>query len=122
MFVMQTPAPSKMKTKEGTLEVCWNPNFGHDMTEKINKKQEYIDSECLRLCDPMVPKDTGNLKQSGLLHTRIGTGQIVYRTVYARRWYYMPATFQEAPMRGNYWFERMKQQYRNQILKGAAKI
>lgn len=32
-----------------------------------------------------------------------------YATPYARRWYYRPANFTGAPMRGNYWFERMKQ-------------
>lgn len=70
----------------------------------------------------MVPKDTGALKQSGITHTQIGTGQVKYRTVYARRWYYRPAHFDQAPMRGNYWFERMKQQYAEQILRGAKKL
>lgn len=84
--------------------------------------QSFIDSECLRLCDQFVPKDTGALKQSGIINTMIGSGEIRYRTVYARRWYYMPADFQEAPQRGNYWFERMKQQYKDKILAGAKKI
>ena len=34
----------------------------------------------------------------------------------------MTANFHEAPERGNYWFDRMKQQYKNQILEGAKKI
>lgn len=84
--------------------------------------QQYIDTECLKLCAPKVPKDTGALIQSGNIHTKIGSGQLEYRTVYARRWYYMPANFQEAPERGNYWFERMKQQYKDQILKGAKRL
>ena len=89
--------------------------------------QQYIDSECLRSCDPLVPKDTGLLKQSGILNTQIGSGEIRYRTVYARRWYYMPADFQEGegkanPWRGNCWFERMKQQHKERILAGAKKI
>ena len=46
----------------------------------------------------------------------------VIRQSVARRWYYMPAAFQEAPERGNYWFDRMKAQYRDQILKGAQKV
>lgn len=84
--------------------------------------QQYIDSECLMLCKPFVPKDTGNLIQSGNIETQIGSGEVRYRTPYARRWYYRPASFYEAPMRGNYWFERMKQQYKQQILAGAKKI
>lgn len=93
--------------------------FGIDNNGAV---QRYIDSECLRLCDPLVPKDTGALKQSGITHTQVGSGEIRYRTPYARRWYYMPADFQEAPQRGNYWFERMKQQYKDKILAGAKKI
>ena len=93
--------------------------FGIDNNGAI---QQYIDSECLRLCDQFVPKDTGALKQSGIIHTQIGSGEVRYRTPYARRWYYMPASFQEAPQRGNYWFERMKQQYKDKILAGAKKI
>lgn len=84
--------------------------------------QEYIDSECLRLCEPMVPKDSSAIIRSGRINSQMGSGQIKYDTPYARRWYYMPANFQEAPERGNYWFERMKQRYRNQILAGAKKI
>ena len=76
------------------------------------KVQQYIDSEVLRLNEPFVPKDTGELIQSGIKNTEIGSGEVKYNTPYARRWYYMPAHFQEAPQRGNYWFERFKQQYK----------
>ena len=92
------------------------------LTEK-GRVQQFIDSEVLRLCDPMVPKDTGALINSGLMNTEIGSGEVIYRTPYARRWYYMPAEFQDAPMRGNYWFERMKNEGgKEKILRGAAKI
>lgn len=111
------------------MEIRWNPGFGPDMTRRINGAQEFIDSECLRWCDQLVPKDTGILKQSGIMNTQIGSGELRYRTPYARRWYYMPAQFQEGSGRGketigrgNYWFERMKQQHKKQILAGAKKI
>lgn len=84
--------------------------------------QQFIDTECLRRCEDKVPKDSNMLIESGNIHTTIGSGRIIYRTPYARRWYYMPAEFQEYPERGNYWFERMKQQYREQILSGAKKL
>ena len=90
--------------------------------EDGGKVQQFIDTECLRLCAPKVPKDTGNLIESGNIHTKIGSGELIYRTPYARRWYYQEADFQEAPERGNYWFERMKQQYKEQILAGAQKV
>ena len=126
MFKLETPKGElvKVKTPEGEIkmEIRWNPGFGPEMTDKINGVQAFIDSECLRLCDPLVPKDTGILKQSGIMHTKIGSGQIEYRTPYARKWYYIPANFQESPERGNYWFERMKQQHKEQILAGAKRI
>lgn len=84
--------------------------------------QRFIDSECLRLSNEKTPKDTNALIESGIIHTKIGSGELMYWTLYGRKWYYMPAHFQGAPERGNYWFERMKQQHKNQILKGAQKI
>ena len=114
----------KYETKNGSVKmrVEWNPDCGPKMTVGFNKAQQFIDSECLKLCDLKIPKDTGILKQSGIMNTNIGEGKIVYRTPYARRWYYMPAQFQGAPQRGNYWFTRMAQQYKAQILDGAKKL
>ena len=85
--------------------------------------QRTIDSEVLRLCDPYVPKDSGDLIRSGIIFTQLGSGKVVYQTPYARRWYYRPANFQGAPKRGNYWFERMKKEGgRNKILQAAAAV
>lgn len=90
--------------------------------EEKGRVQQFIDSECLRLSAEKVPKDTGALIESGNINTKIGSGQLEYRTPYARHWYYMTASFSEAPERGNYWFERMKQQYKEKILAGAKKV
>lgn len=85
--------------------------------------QKYVDSEALRLCTPYVPKDTGELIRSGIRETKIGSGKIVYHTPYSRRWYYEPAKFQGAPMRGNYWFDRMKNNGgKTSILRGLARL
>ena len=40
--------------------------------------QQFIDSECLRLMDPLIPLDTGALRDNGILNTKIGSGEIVY--------------------------------------------
>lgn len=90
--------------------------------EDDGEVQRFIDTECLRLSAPKIPKDTNALIESGNIHTKIGSGQLEYLTPYARRWYYREADFQEAPERGNYWFERMKQQYKDQILEGVKRI
>ena len=91
--------------------------------------QKYIDSQCLNLSREKVPKRENALIESGDIHTIIGSGLVRYRTPYARRWYYMPAKFNEgrgnglqAVGRGNYWFERMKRENKEKILKGAQRI
>lgn len=87
------------------------------------KVQRFVDSEVLRRCEPLAPKDTGELIRSGTKQTKIGSGLVIYKTPYARRWYYEPAKFEGAPQRGGYWFERMKNQGgKEAILKGAANI
>lgn len=78
--------------------------------EKQGKVQMFIDSEVLRRCVPYVPKNKSDLIKSGQIGTVIGSGTVRYVAPYARRWYYMPANFQGAPKRGNYWFERMKRE------------
>lgn len=88
----------------------------------LEKAQKFVDSEALRMCTPYVPKDTGELIRSGIRETKPGSGEVVYRTPYARRWYYTPANFQGAPMRGNYWFARMKANHWQTILTGARRI
>lgn len=85
--------------------------------------QKFIDTQVLEQCDPKVPFDQGILAESGVNNTTIGSGEVKYRTPYARRWYYMPASFQGAPERGNYWFERMKNEGgKDKILAGARKL
>lgn len=76
--------------------------------EDRGKVQQVIDSEVLRLCDPLVPLDTGALKDSGNTNTVIGSGEVVYRTPYARKQYYIPMNHDGK--RTAYWFEHMKQE------------
>lgn len=91
--------------------------------ETRGKVQKFIDSEVLRLTDPYVPMDTGVLKSSGTRSTRVGSGEVRYRTPYARRLYYNPQyNYQGAPMRGGKWFERMKHNNKRNILRGAAEV
>lgn len=91
--------------------------------EVNGRVQRVVDQEVLRLCNPYVPHDKGDLIMSGTIHTKIGTGEVIYRTPYARRWYYRPAHFKGAPKRGNYWFERMKKEGgRDKILRAAAAV
>lgn len=93
--------------------------------------QRYIDTECLRFIEPYVPFRTGALTRSGQTLTKIGSGVIRYaprsggKKSYAARLYYNPQfNFNKAvhPQAGAYWFERMVDVRKNQILKGACAI
>lgn len=85
--------------------------------------QQFIDTQCLKLCENKIPKDQSFLIQSGVTNTKIGSGEVKWSTPYARRLYYHPEySFNEAPERGAYWFERMKQQHKREIIKGAIKV
>lgn len=106
-------------------------NFETDskkIEEKLSMAQRLIDSEVLRRCDPYVPKDTGNLKRSGIAGTVIGSGKIEYIAPYSRRQYYenkgkgrQGLTKQSKKnykcLRGAYWFERMKADQKDDILR-----
>ena len=89
------------------------------------KVQQFIDSECLRLSNEKAPHVEKTLINSGDEHTKIGSGQLEYRTPYARRLYYHPEynfSTEKNAEAGAYWFERMKQQHKDAILKGAQRI
>lgn len=91
--------------------------------EEGGRVQKFIDTECLRLTNEKMPKRNNILIGSGNTNTVTGSGEIRYMTPYARRLYYHPEyNFNQAPERGAYAFERMKQQYKEQILSGARKI
>lgn len=85
--------------------------------------QQFIDSEVLRYSDPYAPKVTGNLIESGIRGTVIGSGEVVYNAPYAAKQYYETANSRSYdPMRGAHWFERMKADHKDDILSGAQKV
>lgn len=93
--------------------------------EEKGRVQKFIDSECLRLSNELAPFDQHTLIESGNALTKIGSGQLEYRTPYARRLYYHPEynfSTEHNPQAGGYWFERMKQQHKEKILAGARRI
>ena len=105
-----------------TARLDWNKGFKEQYTKSFDRKQSFIDNECIRRMNPLTPRATGVLIKSATLGTVIGSGEIKQVAPYARKHYYTPANFNEAPERGNYWFERMKNRHKDSILKGAQKI
>jgi hypothetical protein len=131
-FNIQTPRGMIVINGDCRAEIVWNAGFGQKVSGALDVVQAWIDNEVLARCNPYVPMDSSMLNKSGILFTVLGSGEVIYSTPYARRHYYNqplvdslgrhygPSTFQGAPMRGAYWFERMKNEGgKEAILRGA---
>ena len=91
--------------------------------EEGGRVQQYIDSEVLRLSEPYTPHVTGTLSRSGAGSTVVGSGTVVWGCFYAPYQYYLYGdTRSYDPMRGGHWFERMKADHREEIVRGAQRM
>lgn len=98
--------------------------------------QKFIDNEVLKRCSKYVPFRTGALMNMGILGTVIGSGEVSWIGVKPRYLYYGkvmvgPApkkvtnkdlTYYGAPLRGAFWFERMKVAEGKEIIKSVQKL
>ena len=115
---------------------------------KFAKAQQFVDSECIRLMVPYTPMLSGQMMQSATRGTVIGSGEIKYNSPYARYQYYgklmvssvtgssyarkgeskvltskdLRYNKSKHPRAGKLWFERMKADRKEQILKGAERL
>lgn len=105
------------KTAEGKTiaRLTWSNGFKEKYTQSFDKKQAYVDQECIRRMAPETPRRSGVLIKSATLGTRIGEGEIHQIAPYARRQYY-------EHKEKSHWFEHMKNRHKDAILKGAQKI
>lgn len=105
---------------DGSLSLVFNTSFESRRNGQLDKAQKVVDSECLRLSQPYIPFDKGISSKLMIASTVIGSGQLKTGAPYDAKNYYNPQfNFQGAPMRGAYWFERMKQSHVDQIKKKA---
>ncbi len=94
--------------------------------ENFGKVQRQLDSDVLNYAAEFVPKDTGNLINSGRAGTKIGSGIICYNAPYARMQYYgiskngKKLKYRGGGKRGSHWFDRMKATHKYTLLKNAA--
>lgn len=100
----------------GRVQLVWSGSVSSKVNSILTQKQKLIDSECLRLCSPLIPFRTGTLERSGTLGTVIGSGELKYTVPYAREQYYNTATTRSYDAnRGAKWFERMKTAHKRYI-------
>lgn len=142
------PRNSEIKAQKVKINFVWKQTFGKEQTNRFTTVQKFIDSECIRLMVPYTPMRNGILMKEAVLGTKIGSGRIYYTSPYARFQYYgkvMVSSITGSPWarKGeskvltdrdlNYdksrhpqaqkmWFEAMKADKKEQILRGAAAI
>ncbi len=122
---IETPRGAVILNAQGKAELKFKSNFSSRWTKKYTAAQKFVDSEVLRYSEPFTPLLTGTLIKSGILGTVIGSGTVSWITPYAKRQYYRgrrPGTQQAGPLRGRFWFERMKAVRGATIVKGAKKF
>ena len=82
----------------------------NNIEEQARKTQAGLDSLILSDSNYFCPIKTGKLQQSAIINSRLGSGELVWRTPYARRLYYeyeKPA-HQANPNACAKWFEAAK--------------
>ena len=126
-FKIETPKGAVFTTtgKNGKIIAWleWNKNFCAERSDQFNQTQRFVDSEVLRLSSPYVPFQTGMLDKSGILGTDVGSGEVNYIAPYAAAQYYRTSVSRPYDsQRGAKWFERMKIDHKDEILRGAKKI
>lgn len=112
-------------SKNGSVKarIEWNDAYFDRQNKNYNRAQMFVDSQVLRLSDPYIPFASGTLIKSGILATDVGSGVVQWNTPYAAKQYYEnKGNNPNGPMRGAYWFERMKANHKDKILQGAASI
>lgn len=121
---IDTPRGSVFIFKNGKAKLEFNPNFRPKWQRRYDRAQVFVDSEVLRLSEPYTPLLTSMLIKSGILGTDIGSGTVQWIAPYAKAQYYAKRApgSQTGPLRGPWWFERMKATHRNRIVAGGRRI
>ena len=122
--VIKTPKGEIVVGANGKASLVWNTTFQPRKQKQYSAAQKFVDSEVLRLCEPYIPLLTGTLIKTGILGTDIGSGLVMWIAPYAKKQYYSPrkAGSQTGPLRGPFWFARMKATSGKDIIKSAKKL
>lgn len=124
-IIVVTPQNKVVSVSNGKASLVWEPKFAPKWTRRYSKAQMFVDSEVLRLSEPFTPLLTGTMIKTGILGTDIGSGKVSWIAPYSSDQYYggrNPGESKTGPLRGRYWFERMKEVKGKQIIKGAKAI
>lgn len=123
--IIETPKGTITVGKGGKAKLVFDTNFQPKWQKRYSEAQKFVDSEVLRLCDKYIPMRTGMLIKSGILGTEIGSGTVEWIAPYAKRQYYQgreAGSSQTGPLRGAFWFQRMKEEHGKTIIARAKRI
>lgn len=81
-----------------------------DITQDIKRVQAPLDALIMADSNYFCPLKTGTLQKSAIINTQIGSGEIVWKTPYARKQYYeySKPPYQPNPNACGKWFEAAK--------------
>lgn len=115
-LVIKTPMGTLFTAQAGSgrceARIRWNKDVGASLASTLTTARGRLMRRIIQDTDPLVPFDTGMLKNSPQLATDYDTGEIIWSTPYARRQYYLhekgAALHGDTGLRGSYWAERSK--------------
>lgn len=145
---IKQPKSAEIKSEKAKVSLTWKNTFGKDRTTRFSSAQKFVDSECIRLMVPYTPARNNILYKTPTLGTKLGQGEIYYISPYARFQYYGKLMVSSVtgsayashgekkiltgtdlnydtsrhPRATSFWFEQMKAEKKEVILRGAAKI
>lgn len=110
-----------------SISVHWYNFTGtvNRLNGNVERAQKWLDNEVIKHCQPYVPMRSGNLMNSGISGTTLGSGEVVYSAPYANRCYYgkhMNFSKEKHPQACAQWFEKAKSIHKGDWKEGVQKI
>lgn len=145
---VRQPNNEEIRAQQLRVNLAWSRTFSRDRTNRFNTAQKHIDSECIRRMVKYTPSRNNILSKAAVLGTKIGSGRIVVASPYGRYQYYgklmvsritgssyarqgeskvltdkeLQYSTLRHPEAQKLWFEKMKSEHGEAILRGAARI
>jgi hypothetical protein len=123
--IIDSPKGKVILNEAGTqARLEFDTNFIPKWSGNYSAAQKFVDNEVLRLSEPYIPLLTSMLIKSGILGTDVGSGRVKWIAPYSAAQYYSAreSGSQTGPLRGPFWFERMKAAHGVDIIVGARRL
>lgn len=94
-----------------TVKIDWSEDIADKAIAAVEKAQVVLDEQVLKDSNYFIPKDTGNIEDSSIINSKIGEGELVWSTEYARKIYFgvdMKFQTDQNPNARALWFEEAK--------------